>query len=223
MSFVEMNRLALASGGTLYLMVVLAFVGITVIVDRGIRLLRTHAKSERMLRQIEAMSSIDARQAEQLGEAANGLPMQEVLLAYAASRSRPGVTDLDNALEEAIYRMVPGIDRGVWVLETVITVAPLLGLFGTIVGMFHAFDVLGAPGENAMNVTSGVAEALIATAAGLAIAMSHLWFYNAMQETVRKSVHQLETLKRVLMNRQDTHVAVAHASDLTLHRSQLRI
>jgi biopolymer transport protein ExbB len=82
-----------------------------------------------------------------------------------------------------------------------VTLAPLLGLFGTIVGMFNAFAGLGQGGAVPTQVTGGIAEALVATACGLLIAMVGLVFLNGLNNRVRQLVHQLETLKHVLVNR----------------------
>jgi len=98
-------------------------------------------------------------------------------------------------------REAPRIDRLLWVLDTIVTLAPLLGLFGTIVGMFNAFQVLSDPGNAPTQVTGGVAEALIATASGLFVAMIGLVFFNGLHNRVRAVVHQLETLKAALVNR----------------------
>jgi biopolymer transport protein ExbB len=108
---------------------------------------------------------------------------------------------LDGALDEVIMREAPGIDRFLWVLDTIVTLAPLLGLFGTIIGMFNAFQVLSNPGNAPTQVTGGVAEALIATASGLFVAMIGLVFFNGLHNRVRLAVHQLETLKASLVNR----------------------
>jgi biopolymer transport protein ExbB len=98
-------------------------------------------------------------------------------------------------------REAPNIDRFLRVLDTIVTLAPLLGLFGTIVGMFNAFKVLSNPGNAPTQVTGGVAEALIATASGLFVAMIGLVFFNGLHNRVRGVVHQLETVKAALVNR----------------------
>jgi len=64
---------------------------------------------------------------------------------------------------------MPKIDRNVWVLDSAVTLAPLMGLLGTIIGMVHAFGILGeggVAGAAAQMVTGGIAEALVATGVG---------------------------------------------------------
>jgi biopolymer transport protein ExbB len=108
---------------------------------------------------------------------------------------------LADHIEEALMHEVPMLDRSLWMLDTVITLAPLLGLFGTIIGMFNAFSVLDDIQNAASQVTGGIAEALVATACGLLIAMVGLIFFNWLNTHVRVIVHQLETLKVMLLNR----------------------
>ena len=121
-----------------------------------------------------------------------------------ASLIEPDTSERDvcaGHLEEAIMREVPTLDRSLWVLDTVITLAPLLGLFGTIIGMFGAFSVLGDVQNGASQVTGGIAEALIATASGLLIAMIGLVFFNWLNTKVRTIVHQMEIIKVMILNR----------------------
>lgn len=84
--------------------------------------------------------------------------------------------DATNWIEKAEARM--------WVLSTMITLAPLLGLFGTVVGLMGSFASLGDDQLAATKVTGGIAEALIATAAGICIAVCCLLPYNYFRKRV---------------------------------------
>jgi biopolymer transport protein ExbB len=94
-----------------------------------------------------------------------------------------------------------GLGRGLWVLETVVTAAPLMGLLGTITGMMQAFKVIGGSGLVApTQVTSGVAQALISTALGLLIALFALFGFNFFARTQSQALDHLERLGSKLID-----------------------
>lgn len=85
--------------------------------------------------------------------------------------------------------------RGLWMLETIVTAAPLLGLLGTIVGMMSAFKLIS--GDNLVDpagVTGGVAQALIATALGLLIALIALFGFNFFSKLQAATIDELERI-----------------------------
>jgi len=97
------------------------------------------------------------------------------------------------AMEAAGRTELARMRRGLPVLDTIITLSPLLGLLGTVTGMISAFGVLSTTGIGQPHaITGGVAEALIATAAGLAIAIVTLVPYNAFSTRVERGVEDLE-------------------------------
>lgn len=86
---------------------------------------------------------------------------------------------LTNALEMAAAREIKRMTSYLTILDTMITMAPLLGILGTVIGIIDSFDLLGAAGiEHPSAVTAGIAQALITTATGLAIAILTLIPYN---------------------------------------------
>lgn len=97
-----------------------------------------------------------------------------------------------NALLQASSTELQRFNRGISVLDTIVTLAPLMGLFGTVTGMIRAFGLLGASELGAPTaITGGIAEALIATAFGLLIAMIALLpfnFLNARLEGARQEI-----------------------------------
>jgi biopolymer transport protein ExbB len=104
------------------------------------------------------------------------------------------------------------LNRGLWILETVVTAAPLMGLFGTITGMMEAFDVIGTSGLVAPHeVTAGVAQALIATALGLLIAILSLFGFNFFSKTQSHALDLMERLGSKLVDhiRRDEQAAAA--------------
>lgn len=197
----KLIELANSSGGTLYLMCLLMLVALTVIIERSRYLSKMQQGGDELIGLLHEHASMnsDALQRALIKHA----KLPHVSL-FEASLIEPADSTRDNCaghLEEAVMHEVPTLDRSLWVLDTVITLAPLLGLFGTIIGMFGAFSVLGDVQNGASQVTGGIAEALIATASGLLIAMVGLVFFNWLNTKVRVIVHQLETLKLMLLNR----------------------
>jgi biopolymer transport protein ExbB len=201
MNLSHIFALANESGGTLYLMLLLLLVALTVIIERHRFLLNMQNGGEQLIEMLQK-SGHNATLA--LPEKLAQLPHAPL---FAIMQNEPlssgDRSTLGGHLEEAIMHEVPTLDRSLWMLDTVITLAPLLGLFGTIIGMFNAFHALGDVQNDATQVTGGIAEALIATASGLFIAMIGLVFFNALQTRVRIILHQLETIKVMLLNRHD--------------------
>jgi biopolymer transport protein ExbB len=94
------------------------------------------------------------------------------------------------------------LSRGLWVLETIVTAAPLLGLLGTITGMMHAFNLIGNNGlVDPTGVTGGVAQALIATALGLFIAVIALFAFNFFSRRQSQILDEMERLGTRLVDK----------------------
>jgi biopolymer transport protein ExbB len=97
------------------------------------------------------------------------------------------------AMEAAAADEIKHMRRFMGVLDTMITVAPLLGIFGTVLGIISSFDVLGTAGiEHPQEVTSGIAQALITTAAGLGIAILSVFPYNYFNSRVENAAVLIE-------------------------------
>jgi biopolymer transport protein ExbB len=101
-------------------------------------------------------------------------------------------TSLSNAIMFAQGQELKRFRRGIPILDTVITLAPLLGLLGTVTGMMGSFSLIGgelsAPGA----ITGGIAEALIATAFGLGIAIISLIPFNFLNSKVEEARLEIE-------------------------------
>lgn len=102
---------------------------------------------------------------------------------------------LVQSLEAAAMHEIEKMKHRLSVLDTIITLAPLLGILGTVSGIIVSFDLLGAAGiEDPKAVTGGIAQALITTATGLAIAIVALIPFNALTRKVEKVTRYLEQL-----------------------------
>jgi len=100
---------------------------------------------------------------------------------------------MTKAMEATAAEEIRNMRRYMGVLDTMITVAPLLGIFGTVIGIITSFEALGTAGiDQPQAVTAGIAQALITTAAGLGIAIFSVFPYNFFNSKVEKAVLNIE-------------------------------
>jgi biopolymer transport protein ExbB len=124
----------------------------------------------------------------QLGRGSE-LPVARVLAAGLAHRNPSPA----KAMEAAAQAEMPALKSRLGALDTIVTLAPLLGLLGTVIGMIGSFDIMSDAGMGQPHaVTGGVAEALIATATGLLIAILTLIPYNYFTARVEREMEAME-------------------------------
>ncbi|HET6473134.1 MAG TPA: MotA/TolQ/ExbB proton channel family protein [Pseudomonadales bacterium] len=101
---------------------------------------------------------------------------------------------IEAKIDATAQRIERDMSRGLWLLETIVTAAPLLGLLGTIVGMMHSFRLIGGDGlVSPAGVSGGVAQALVATAIGLVIALVALFAFNYFSRRVDRLMDDIES------------------------------
>lgn len=102
---------------------------------------------------------------------------------------------LDQVMQIAADREIEMMKCGLSVLDTIITMAPLLGILGTVLGIIDSFNLLGEAGiEDPKAVTGGIAQALITTATGLTVALATLIPFNFFTARTGKVTRDLETV-----------------------------
>ncbi len=146
-------------------------------------------KSREVLREILThVEQGEFDQALKLGKTSQQ-PIARVMAAGIAHRNPAPA----KAMEAAAQAEIPVLKRRLGVLDTIVTLAPLLGLLGTVVGMIGSFDVMADVGIGQPHaVTGGVAEALIATATGLLIAILTLVSYHYFTARAEREMDQME-------------------------------
>ena len=100
---------------------------------------------------------------------------------------------MGKAMETAAADEIQRMRRCLIILDTMITIAPLLGIFGTVIGIISSFELLGSAGiQNPQAVTAGIAQALITTATGLAIAIPSVFAYNHFNARAERAARAVE-------------------------------
>ncbi|HTJ90813.1 MAG TPA: MotA/TolQ/ExbB proton channel family protein [Acidocella sp.] len=195
----EFGKLVILTGGLLAVMPLLLVITLAVAIERLYllkKILRQGRDIHNRLRQV-AYQNVPGLQA--VADASTNTLQGHLITTAIASRGETAEA-MEMHLEEEIMTAMPKISRLLWVLDTAVTIAPLLGLFGTIIGMVQAFNVLSVNG-GAAKVTGGIADALVSTGAGLLIAIISVYFVNYFNNLTRQIVHQLELIKLILINR----------------------
>ena len=149
--------------------------------------------SERLADQVQAAAARgDFRAALDACQSVGGgvpLPLATVFRSVLEWRGAAGA-GLREASLARLDRETMRQERGLGWFATLASVAPFIGLFGTVVGIIRAFDALGADGSIGAGglapVMSGIAESLVATAAGLVVAVPAVVFYNLLSRRLRR-------------------------------------
>ena len=126
-------------------------------------------------------------------------PVASILKAGLLKYGQPR-EDVEKTIENAALYEMGRLEQNLVWLATIANVAPLLGFFGTVAGMIKSFDALAEAGlSNPGLVAAGISEALITTAAGLAVAIPAQLAYNFFMNRINKFVRDIETSSNMLL------------------------
>lgn len=177
----------------MYPLLLSALIALTVIFERLFAFQKQYQTSSEFVGQVlERVQSGKMHEAIGLCRALP-TPVSSVLSAGIEHFQNPSA-EMELAMKNQAEAWIPLLEKRIEVLDTVITAAPLMGLLGTITGMMASFRVLSEKGVNEPNaITGGVAEALIATATGLVIALVCLVAYNYLSSKIKVFIYQVES------------------------------
>lgn len=163
--------LFLKGGPIMYPLLVAAVVAVAVAGERLLWWFRQAARRDpKIVAQVLAAAELGRwDEASQLAGSSQD-PVAKVLAAGLEHRE----TSLEGAIQVAASRELREAGRFIPTLDTLVTLAPLLGLLGTVTGIMSSFNSIGTDELAVTKVTGGIGEALIATAAGLGIAITTL-------------------------------------------------
>lgn len=179
----------LIKGGVMMIPLLLcSVISVTIVIERFLfwRRLRSGDLAEQVLRLVEA------------GQREEALALtrgrDDPLLRVLAEGIEHGNPSPGEAMEAAALAELPRMKQFLPVLDTIVTLAPLLGLLGTITGMISSFGIMSLAGIGQPHaITGGIAEALIATATGLSVAICTLIPYNYFQAKSERKIEEIET------------------------------
>ncbi len=181
-------------GAVIYPLLVLAVLALVVILDKAFIYWRYMRFSASLLMLVETYSFAWSELDQQMASLVPGNYFGRFIQTILNNRSNPAWWVESRAADEA-QLIEKALNRGLWVLETIVTAAPLLGLVGTIIGMMASFKLIGGSGlVNPTGITGGVAQALIATTLGLIIALIALFAFNFFSHLQSQIMDVMERL-----------------------------
>jgi biopolymer transport protein ExbB len=195
-------------GPIMWPILLVSFLLITVAIERVIFIIRENSRrdAEVVEKMMEKMEAGDIDGAVDLGKKSNDYVAR--ILVYAITHKEHS---LGNAFTRAANQELQRFSQGLPTLDTCITAAPLLGLLGTVTGMMATFGALGTSGDvaaGASAIMGGIGEALIATAAGLALAITGLLPFNYLNARIEEARHEVEDASNsleIIIKKQATH------------------
>ncbi|MBL7556771.1 MAG: MotA/TolQ/ExbB proton channel family protein [Bdellovibrionaceae bacterium] len=182
----------------LWILVFLSFLSLGMILERLFNLRKVSKESSRVREQIKA--SLQNHQTEFFEDLARDpLSFEGRMANYALKHIKEsGTKGLEEFFNTNILTMKPELERFLGFLATVGSNAPYLGLLGTVLGIMKAFnDLAQSPEAGQQTVMAGISLALVATAAGLFVAIPAVIGYNYFGKQVKSIIQSLESVKEL--------------------------
>lgn len=181
------------AGGIMMVPIILAsIIAIAIIVERLWTLQRDRVLPKELFEKVWQWVEANQLQDKHVLALQQNSPLGKVLAAGLANRHRPREV-MREAIEDSGRHVVHELERFLSALGTIAGIAPLLGLLGTVFGMIRTFNSITTSGiGNPATLASGIAEALVATAAGLTVAIPALICFRMLRRRVDNLVVEME-------------------------------
>jgi biopolymer transport protein ExbB len=172
-------------GPAMFGLLICSVVAVAIGIERLWFFVQQHGDTAGLLRQIgQRIEQDDLTGAIRLCDSNKG--MLPKILRFGLERGRKGRADITDALSIALMKHLNALERNLSVIGTIAVIAPFVGLFGTVLGIIHAFDDIAIKGNSTPAVVAaGVGEALITTAAGLFVAVLAVIFFNYVKARIK--------------------------------------
>ena len=180
-----------AAGWPIWFLLVASIIALTLIIERLLYLRRPRILPPTLLQEVIRVYHNGKINAEVLTKLEQNSPLGRVLAAGLRNVDAPRDV-MKESIEEAGRGAAHELERFLTTLGTIASLAPLMGLFGTIVGMIEIFGAQNASGTNPAELAHGISVALYNTGFGLAIAMPALIFFRHFRALVDSFIVDME-------------------------------
>jgi biopolymer transport protein ExbB len=180
-----------AAGWPIWLLLIASIVALALIIERLIYLRRDKILPRPLLDEVIRVYHNGKVTPEVVQRLEQNSPLGSVLAAALRNIDAPRDV-MKESIEEAGRGVAHSLERFLTTLGTIAAMAPLMGLFGTVVGMIEIFGSQGATGSNPLQLAHGISIALYNTAFGLVVAIPAMIFYRHFRAKVDELVVEME-------------------------------
>lgn len=185
----------------MYPLILCSILLITLAIERAVTLRKAAVDGESLLEDVKGIYSpgTDPTEAAALSVKRGG-PVGR-MFARGLRNSQRSADAIEMAMEQEAANEIPALEANLPIIKTIVNIAPLLGLLGTIAGMITSFRSASAQGlSNPTQILGGISEALISTASGISLAVIGFLLYNYFANLSRKIVEDMEFYGAELVN-----------------------
>ena len=184
---------------SLHALLVALLLAVPMLFARRLRAIRSIAGNSRHWVEIFSRSLRENAEVQELADGGRSLP--ERLSAFALSHQHLCPDALERLLEAREIEERHELEKGLGILGTIGSNAPFVGLTGTVLGILSAFQQMGAAGQAGPQVMGAIAAALVATAAGLLVAIPAVVLHNILHARVTWVLEESRQLRIILVAR----------------------
>jgi len=180
-----------AAGWPIWPLIFTSIIGVAIILERFWSLRKSQIIPDGLIVEIKTMIKQNNLDDNKLNILKNSSPLGD-LLAVAIGKRKDSVEVIKSALDERAGIIVHNLERYLGVLVTIATVAPLLGLFGTIIGMVELFSSFTCSGHDVAVFARGISIALYTTAGGIVVAVPAMIAYRFFRSKIDNYLNEME-------------------------------
>lgn len=180
-----------AAGWPIWPLILTSIIGVAIILERFWSLRKSQIIPEGLIVEIKTMIKQNNLDNNKVNILKNSSPLGDIL-AVAIAKRKYSVEEIKSALDERAGFIVHNLERYLGVLVTIATVAPLLGLFGTIIGMVELFSSFTSSGHDVAVFARGISIALYNTAGGIVVAVPAMIAYRFFRSKIDNYLNEME-------------------------------
>ena len=180
-----------AAGWPIWPLILTSIIGVAIILERFWSLRKSQIIPDGLIVEIKTMIKQNNLDDNKVNILKNSSPLGD-LLSVAIAKRKDSVEVIKSALDERAGIIVHNLERYLGVLVTIATVAPLLGLFGTIIGMVELFSSFTSSGHDVAVFARGISIALYNTAGGIVVAVPAMIAYRFFRSKIDNYLNEME-------------------------------